>query len=467
MRIPFVNGVFADGSAKYRTSLPRNLVPVPKQTGLSEYYLRSADGMTLFGTGPGIDRGGINWNGVCYRAMGSRLVSVSVTGAVTDLGDITTDGNLVSMAYGTDRLCIVGNGRAYYWNGATLTQITDPDLGVPIDVVWADGRFIFTDGTHIIVTELTDPMSIDPLKYGSSEIDPDPIKGLLLFHNEVFAYNRHTIEAFQNTGSTGFPYQRVEGATVDRGVVGTFAKCNFGESMAFVGSAKNEAASVFVTVGGKAEKIATSEIDKILAKYTDGDLSQMVLEYRTDESHRLLYVHLPNETLVYDAAASEVLGAYTWHILSSGVDTQAKYRGRNFVYCYNKWICGDFYNSNIGILTADEFTQYGVVVGWQFDTQIGYNEGQGATAHSIEMVGNMGRAAFGQLPTAFLSWSNNGRLWSNERAISTGKFGEYDKRVIWRRLGVFRNMRIFRFRGANATPISIACLQAKMEPLNA
>lgn len=467
MEIPFISGVFTDGNGKFRTSLPRNLIPVPKETGLSKYYLRSADGLTLFGTGPGIDRGGINWNGVCYRVMGSKLVSVSVSGAVTDLGDVTSDGNLVSMAYSTDRLCIVSNGKAYYWNGTTLTQIVDADLGVPIDVVWADGRFIFTDGTHIVVTELSDPLSIDPLKYGSSEIDPDPIKGELIFHNELFVFNRYTIEVFQNTGSTGFPYQRVQGATVNRGAVGTYSKCLFGHSMAFAGSARNEAVSIFVTVGGEAEKIATSEIDEILAKYTDGDLSQMVLEYRTQDSHRFLYAHLPNETLVYDAAASEVLGSYTWHVLSSGVDTQAKYRGRNFVYCYNKWICGDFTTSNIGVLTASAFTQYGAVVGWQFDTQLGHNGGKGVIVHSIELVGNMGMAAFGQKPTAFLSWTNDGHTWSNERAVSTGQFGEYDKRPIWRRIGLFRNIRGFRFRGANATPIAIAVVQAEMEPLNA
>lgn len=67
MQIPILSGTFADVSPDYRTSYPRNLVPVPKDTGVSEGYLRPADGIVALGTGPGVDRGGINWNGVLYR----------------------------------------------------------------------------------------------------------------------------------------------------------------------------------------------------------------------------------------------------------------------------------------------------------------------------------------------------------------------------------------------------------------
>jgi hypothetical protein len=36
---------------------------------------------------------------------------------------------------------------------------------------------------------------VDSFKYGSSEVDPDPVKALLKVRNEVYALNRHTIEA--------------------------------------------------------------------------------------------------------------------------------------------------------------------------------------------------------------------------------------------------------------------------------
>jgi len=214
MQIPILNGIFADNGPDLRTSYPVNLVPVPKQSGISAGFLRPGDGIVANGTGPGIDRGGINWNGVCYRVMGTKLVTVSSNGAVTVLGDVGGPINtLVTMDYSFDRLAIASGGRLYYWNSALgLVQVTDPDLGVVLDVVWVDGYFMTTDGTNLIVTELSDPTQVNPLKYGSSEVDPDPVVALLKLRNEVYALNRNTIEVFDNVGGEFFPFQRIDGA---------------------------------------------------------------------------------------------------------------------------------------------------------------------------------------------------------------------------------------------------------------
>jgi hypothetical protein len=47
---------------------------------------------------------------------------------VTTLGDVGGSGP-VSLDYGFDRLAIRSGTSLYYWNGTTLTQVTDVDLG--------------------------------------------------------------------------------------------------------------------------------------------------------------------------------------------------------------------------------------------------------------------------------------------------------------------------------------------------
>jgi hypothetical protein len=101
--------------------------------------------------------------------------------------------------------------------GSTLVQVTDPDLGVVLDVVWVDGYFMTTDGEFLVVTELVDPTQVNPLKYGSSEVDPDPVVALLKLRNEVYALNRNTIEVFDNVGGLLFPFQRIDGAQIQKG----------------------------------------------------------------------------------------------------------------------------------------------------------------------------------------------------------------------------------------------------------
>ncbi|HSG61712.1 MAG TPA: packaged DNA stabilization protein, partial [Pseudomonadales bacterium] len=118
-QIPILNGIYTDNGPDLRTSYPVNMMPVPKGNGISEGYLRPADGLVSNGAGPGIDRGGINWEGSCYRVMGTKLVEVSAIGTVTTLGDVGGS-SLVTFDYSFDRLAIASNGNLFYWNGSTL-----------------------------------------------------------------------------------------------------------------------------------------------------------------------------------------------------------------------------------------------------------------------------------------------------------------------------------------------------------
>ena len=158
------------------------------------------------------------------RVLGTKLVEVSSTGAVTTLGDVG-GGGLVTFDYSFDRLAIASGGNLFYWDGSTLTQVTDPDLGAVVDMCWIDGYFMTTDGEFLIVTELSDPTQVNPLKYGSSEADPDPVVALLKLRNEVYALNRNTIEVLDNVGGEFFPFARIDGAQFQKGTVCTHECC--------------------------------------------------------------------------------------------------------------------------------------------------------------------------------------------------------------------------------------------------
>lgn len=463
MQIPILNGIYTDNGPDIRTSYPVNLMPVPKKSGISNGFLRPADGLVANGTGPGVDRGGINWNGVCYRVMGTKLVTVASNGAVTVLGDVGP-GGLVSMDYSFDRLAIAAGGRLYYWNG-TLTQVTDPDLGVVLDVVWVDGYFMTTDGTSLVVTELADPLQVNPLKYGSSEVDPDPVVALLKLRNEVYALNRNTIEVFDNVGGDFFPFQRIDGAQIQKGVVGTFACCVYLETVAFLGSGRNEEPGIYLGANATAQKISTQEIDQVLLQFTEAQLAQVKLEARNDKNHQHLYVHLPDRTIVYDAAASEALGEQVWFTLTTSTVGFSQYRARNLVWAYDKWLVGDPQSSTIGYMVDTTGEHWGQIVRWEFGTIIAYNEGNGAIFHELELVALTGRVALGKDPIISTSYSVDGQSWSQDRPIRVGTTGNTRKRLAWFQQGHMRNWRIQRFRGDTQAHLSFARLEAQIEGL--
>lgn len=468
MQIPILNGIYTDNGPDLRTSYPVNMVPVPKQSGISNGFLRPGDGIVANGSGPGVDRGGVNWNGICYRVMGTKLVTVASNGAVTVLGDVGGPTNtLVTFDYSFDLLAIASGGRLYYWNPATntLTQNTDPDLGIVLDVVWVDGYFMTTDGEFLIVTELTNPLDVNPLKYGSSEVDPDPVVALLKLRNEIYALNRNTIEVFDNVGGTLFPFNRIDGAQIQKGVVGTFACCVYMEQIAFLGSGRNEAPSIYMGAAATAQKISTQEIDELLLNYTEAQLATVKLEARNDKAHQHLYVHLPDRTLVYDGAASQVLGEAVWFTLTTTVVGFSQYRARNLVWAYDKWLVGDPQSSNIGYLVDTIGTHWGQKVRWEFGTLIVYNEGNGALFHELELVSLTGRVALGIDPQISTSYSLDGLSWSQDRFIRAGTIGNTKKRLAWFQQGNMRNWRIQRFRGDSDSHLSFARLEAQIEGL--
>lgn len=467
MQVGIMSGIYADTTADLRSALPRNLVPVLKESGISKSYLGPADGLVVHAAvAPGIGRGGIVWNGICYRVMGTKLVRVNADGTINELGDVG-DGGPVSLDYSFDRLAIGSGGRLYYWDGAALAQVTDPDLGTVVDMIWTAGYFMTTDGVNLVVTELNNPFEVNPLKYGSSEADPDPVVALQRLRSEVVALNRYTCETFQNVGGDNFPYARIDGAQIQRGCVGTNACAKFLESVAFVGSGRNEAPAVWIAASGTAQKLSTREIDTILLGYTEAQLAAVQLEARLDKGHQHLYLHLPDRTMVFDGAASELIGSPVWFELGTSITGHALYRARNLTWAYDRWLCDDPLAARVGKLVDNIATHFDAVVGWDFGTAVIYNESRGAIIHEMELVCLPGNVPLGAQPVIWTSYSLDGQKWSQERSVSAGKQGETQKRICWRQQGTLRNWRVQRFRGTSDAFLSVLRLEMKLEPLMA
>lgn len=460
MQIPILDGIYTDNNSDFRTAYPVNLIPVPKGQGISAGYLRPAEGINHIADLPGVDRGGIVWRGEHYRVCGTKFVKITASGQVTELGDVQF-GELCSFDYSFDYLAINAGNALYLYNGEELQQITDENLGAVHDVIWVDGYFMTSDSDNIVITELNNPFEVNPLKYGSSEVDPDPIVGLIKLRNEVYVLNRHTIEVFDNVGGEFFPFQRIDGAQTMKGALSKRTCCIYMDAIAMLGGGRNEAITVYISSAGSAQKIATREVEQILSNYTETQLTKCQLEARQVDGHSWLYIHLPDQTLVYDAIASQSTGQPTWFILNSGNG----YTARNMTYAYNKWFVGHTTESKLGVLTDETGEHWGNKIEWQFGTAIIYNESSGVIFHQLELVGLTGRNSFRKESSIYTQYSTDGMEWSMPKFISVGKQGQRNKRLVWFQQGYMQNWRLQRFKGSSDARLSIARLEAKIEPL--
>lgn len=458
MRIPLLSGVVADGSAEYLTALPVNLEVVATDNKIAAAQFRAPAGAVTHVTGPGADRGGIDYDGRHIRVMGTKLVEIA--GAVTILGEVGGTGP-VTFAEGFGRLAIRSGTSLFYLVGSDLTEVTDPDLGPVKDALWIDGYFMTTDGTSIVVTELNDPTKIEPLKYGSAEEDPDMVTGLMKVANEAYAVGRYTIQVFGNVGGSGFPFARIKGATIPQGCVGPNAKCLFADSFAFIGGGRGEAVGVYVAGQGSATRISPRVIDDELAKVSDP--TQIVLESRTYRAERRLLIHLPDKTLVFLTNVSKTLEQPAWYVAQSGRGNP--YRLRNAVMVGGRWFVGDTQSNAIGVLDETVSTHFGDKAEWQFTAGLIYNEARGGIVNTLELIGLPGRAPLGEEPQAFLSMTRDGETWTEERPCSLGKRGERNTRIQWRPRARFANQLGLRFRGYNDAMPGFAALEAGITPL--
>lgn len=458
--IPLLSGITANQQAEFRTSYPLNLEPLAIDNKLSRGQLRATAGAVTVATGPGIDRGGIFWNGVQYRVMGTKLVSVAQDGTITEIGDVGGEGP-AGLDYGFDRLRIRSSETLWYYDGMSLDQVTDPDLGACVDMLWFAGYTVSTDGISVLVTELADPFAVNPLKYGSAEADPDPVTGLMLVKasNEVHFIGRNTIQPARNIGGNGFPLQAIPTAVIPYGCVSATAKTYFSTSYAFVGSARNEGLRVFIAGQADAQPISTPEVEDALAAVSDP--TTIVMETRAWLGEQRLLLHLPGETWIFMAEASQKFQIPIWYRAQSGAGES--YRLRNATLAYGKTWVGDRDSAKLGYLSEDVSSHFGDAAQWQFD--VGLVDGPNIL-HSVELKGLPGRGPVGEEPIFFMSWSKDGETFSQERRIDAGKAGNRRRRIIWRPHIRFPNYIGLRFRGFNNFMPGFARCDAEIEPLN-
>lgn len=463
MQIPLISGIEATEAADFSEVYPTNLEPVSIPNGISQGYLRTAYGATTISTGPGVSRGGTTWNGVHYRVMGTKLVSVDQYGTITILGDVGGIG-AVSFARGFDRVAIRSGVNLFYWNGTTLTKVTDPDMGQCLDVAWLNGQFFTTDGTDILAADIDDPTNFTATRYGAAEADPDPITGLIVSRNEMYVGGGNTIEVQSYTGGANFPLSSNVGATIPRGIVGPMAKCLYSESFAFVGAGKNEQPGVYIQNGGSALKLSTRAIDKMLAAVTD--LTTIEMETRVSDDEERLLIHLPDRTLVYLYRTSQMTQDKNWYVVRSGRAMDKAYRLRHAVLAYGKFWVGDTESGALGTLTDTSGAHFGEVTGWAFQTALQYNKGASFIVHQMELVGLYGRGVTAPA-SAFMSWSKDGETWSMEKPNKLPALGSRTRRITWSPHSRFRNYMALRFRGDSNSLVGIAALNVPDDQIEA
>ncbi len=445
----------------YRDSIPVNMYAVVKKVHGVAGYMINYPGLSSFGTGFGIDRGGVYNERFSehFRASGSNFIKVLINGNTIDLGVIPGI-KQASLPYSFNTQAVISNNRMWLYDGVTFSEIIDPDLGSPIDGVWVDGYYFLTDGEYLYHTNITDEYSIDPLQFATAEFMPDPSLGLAKTQdNKVMVFGRYSLEYFVNDANDEFAFQRVETRAQKIGIVATHAKCETGASFYITGGRRNESIAVYKIGIGNSEKISTREIDKIIAEYTEPELSDMRMESRLEDNVVFILIHLPEKTLCFNETVAKISGIESaWSILKTDVTGDATYRAINGIFDSRsaKWIYGDKRDSTIGVLDDLVVSHYGFLVEWLLYTP--FINLEVASIDEIEIETIPGFTTTNDAKVA-LSMTFNGVTYGTEYWMEYGAPNDYNTRFLLRRLGYIRQWFGVRFRGVSASKMAFSLMK--------
>lgn len=485
-RIPLEIGTGFYESASLPLSAQRcvNLYPViPQASALNQRALFGCPGTSTFTTSgdaiSGPNRGSQIMAGVGYFVNGARLYSVTSLGVVSDKGVITGSGRVSLANNGQFIVIVVPGGDSFAYDNVTdaLTQITDVDFITASTVVFKDGFFVFSaaDGSVFFNSALNDPFTFNALDFGTAEINPDKIVALHVNHNELFVAGEETIELFQNVGGSGFPFQRIPGANIQKGVYGRFTLAEFDNTFVFVGGGRNEDPAIWkVTGSSSVQKISTSAIDNAIQKFTDAEIANSFSWTYSEGGNFFVGFtfessRIPSKTFVYDATTSALAGSSSWHERQSGV-ADNRWRVNSMIRLGGKPLVGDQIDGRLGELDLEVFDEYGDVLLWSKSSQPFANQGTRMFFGEIELTMEQGvglTTGQGSDPVVRMDFSDDGgRTFSSEFSRKYGKIGKYQQRTVWRRQGDFPVSRVVRFTGTDPVKRNILKLEANAESGN-
>ncbi|MCK5602183.1 hypothetical protein KAR91_09950 [Candidatus Pacearchaeota archaeon] len=448
-----------------------NWIPqIVEGEGLSQGALITPKSLVEFGTtGDNSNRGAIVMGGIPYVVNGNALYSFDSAGAFTNYGFISGAGRVSMASNGTKLAIVVPGGNAYQFDSGTsnITQVTDPDYITSDTVVFKDGFYVYTasDGSVFFNSALNDPLTFDALDFGTAEINPDRIITGHVNHNELFILGEETIEVFQNIGGSGFPFQRIPGANIQKGCYAKFSTVEFDNTFMFVGGGVNEKAAIWRVVSSQtAVKISTDAIDHAIQKFTEDEIA-LAFSYTFTVNGQFIVAFtfesdtIPDVTFCYNGTSKK------WFQMQSGVDDN-KWRVNAIVQAYGEILCADTEDGRLGKLD-DVFTEYGETIYQERTSQPYMIDGSSQYWSENELFMETGTgltSGQGSDPQIRMSYSDDGgRTFSADRARSFGQIGEYSKRVVWRRLGRVPFNRVVRFVNTDPVKANILKMEGTLE----
>lgn len=424
-----------------------NVYPRASTGGKYPFNLINTPGLAFFCELPTFPVLGLHNNkGRVFAVTPSKMYEIFKNGTFKELGDVDLKGRVVMEDNGIQVVAVDGF-KGFYYDARLneVKQITDEAFYPASTVTYQDGYFLFDrKGTgQFFISELLD-VAFDPLDFATAEGQPDPLVAILSDHREIFLFGTETIEVWYNSGASDFPFERNQGAFVEKGCGARYSVAKQNNTVYFIGSDL----MVYQMTGYTPVRISTHAVEKTLK---DVDLSDAFAYTYQDEGHLFYVLTIPSRdiTWCYDISTG------AWHVRQSY--QFGRHQSNNAIFFDSKTLVGDFQNGRIYQMAGNFYTDDGEPVVREFVLPTVNNGREFLTVDSLEFDMGTGVGLIhgqGDDPELRVYFSkDSGKTYSESfKRGRIGKVGEYLTRAKVNRFGAARQ---FTFKVEISDPIPI------------
>jgi hypothetical protein len=381
---------------------------------------------------------------------GQTLYAVYENGTVTALtGAAPPAEGVVTMRDDGVQLALLVGTSMFYATGFNLLPVSDADFPASgaTSLDYIDGYAILTANSttsaspylgQFFISGLHDFSAYDALDFATAESSPDSLTKVLAHHQEAWLFGQETIEVYTNTGASPFPFERIPGSLINKGIVARDSAVVLDNAPFWVGQDR----IVYRAQGYTPSRISTEPVEEILRS---GTVSDAIGYTYSQAGHTFYVLRLPTlgRTLVYDAMIGGIDRYAAWHERQSGTGlSPAGWDITCMFEAFGKTLVGTS-SGYVYELDLDTYTEAGAPIRSVVTSSPVYPDGKRALLREIELECELGvglNTGQGSDPQAMLRFSRDGgQTFGNEKWASLGAIGSRRKRAFWTQLGAFRN----------------------------
>lgn len=370
---------------------------------------------------------------------------------------VTSSGPVQMAALGVEVLLVDGYTIYRPSSGDSLTNLGVANVPTrPRSICTLAGRWIVDDQASIgrfRWSGLYDSADWDPLNFATAESASDPLIQVFERGGELLLFGTTSLEFWAPTGGADV-FARVGGAGIDWGL-GVFdspRKAN--NTVLFIGRNLGGQPQVVRLDGYQAHVVSTPDVDRVLNDALDTGVSPTT-SVVTHSGHTWYIVNLADTSLAYDVDYNE------W---SEWQTSGARWAGNYSSQYRDTAIVTDYRDGRVYYLDDKRYTDGDEMIARQMDSRHIFVDLDrfGLARMTLDMETGVGvESGQGSDPKIMLQVSRDGgHTFGNEMWTSLGALGKYAARVVWRRLGMARDM-VFRFRVTD--PVKTVFINAALE----